>query len=88
VIFIKLHKNIFYYKDVHVCLVPEFKFELYGEKGVLEYVYNRLKTKRYCVIVVAEGAGDAVLDAKFGKDDSKQDASGNKDLGVIILIFF
>lgn len=26
-------------RDVHVCLVPEFKFNLYGKNGVLEYVY-------------------------------------------------
>jgi hypothetical protein len=34
-------------------------------------------------VVVAEGAGDAIVDAKYSKDESKHDASGNKDLGVI-----
>ncbi len=44
-------------RSVNVCLIPEFKFDLYGEKGVLNYVYERLKSKGRIVIVVAEGAG-------------------------------
>ena len=44
-------------RDVNICLIPEFKFELYGKNGVLEYICQRLKVKRHCVIVVAEGAG-------------------------------
>lgn len=26
-------------RDAHICLIPEFKFELYGERGLLEYCY-------------------------------------------------
>lgn len=26
-------------RDAHVCLIPEFKFELYGERGLLEYCF-------------------------------------------------
>lgn len=26
-------------RDVNICLLPEFKFELYGERGLLEYAY-------------------------------------------------
>jgi len=26
-------------RDVNVCLIPEFKFKLYGDNGVLEYVF-------------------------------------------------
>ena len=50
-------------RDVNICLVPEFKFELNGKYGVLEYTYQRLLTRRHCVIVVAEGAGEAMCDA-------------------------
>lgn len=42
--------------DVNICLVPEFGFELYGKNGLLEYICNRVRIKRHCVIVVAEGA--------------------------------
>ncbi len=69
-------------RDVHVCLVPEFKYKLYGENGVLEYIYKRLLAKRVCLVVVAEGAGDAALDAKLEKSGEK-DASGNAKLSDI-----
>ncbi|KAL4469541.1 hypothetical protein ABPG74_004794 [Tetrahymena malaccensis] len=69
-------------RDAHVCLVPEFKFNLYGEEGVLEYVYQRLLAKRNCIVVVAEGAGEAVLDAQFSNSGEK-DASGNTKLSDI-----
>lgn len=26
-------------RDANICLVPEFKFDLYGDNGLLEYVY-------------------------------------------------
>ena len=44
-------------RDVNICLVPEFPFELGGPRGLLEYIVKRLKHKRHCVMVVAEGAG-------------------------------
>ena len=47
-------------REANICLVPEFKFDLYGQYGVLEYAYQRLKNKGRLVIVVAEGAGEAV----------------------------
>lgn len=56
-----------------------------GPKGFLEYVYNRLLEKHHCVIVVAEGASEAVIDAEFG--DLGTDPSGNKilpDIGSYI----
>ena len=43
-------------RDVNICLVPEFKFDINGSKGLLEYVVKRLKIKRHVVIVIAEGA--------------------------------
>ena len=45
-------------RDVNICLVPEFPFELYGPRGLLDFIYRRLKHKKHCVIVVAEGAGN------------------------------
>lgn len=49
-------------RDVNICLVPEFSFDLYGEHGVIEYVINRLKVKRTCVIVISEGVGKYYID--------------------------
>jgi len=61
-------------RDVNICLVPEFAFELGGPRGLLEFVARRLKFKRKCVIVVAEGVPSAILDARL--DDVGQNASG------------
>ena len=44
-------------RDVNICLIPEAKFNLYGDKGVLSFIFKRLKLKGHCIIVVAEGAG-------------------------------
>jgi len=52
-------------RDVNVCLVPEFKYNIQGKNGLLEYVIQRLKLKRHCVIVVAEGAGIYILKYAF-----------------------
>ena len=48
-------------REVNVCLIPEFKFELYGQHGLLEYCHKRLLTKGTLVIVVAEGAGEVLI---------------------------
>jgi len=59
-------------RDVNICLVPEFKFDINGEKGLLKYLFeNRLKQKHHGVIVVAEGAALGVNDVRLveeGKD--------------------
>lgn len=59
-------------RDVNICLVPEFKFDIEGEKGLLKYIFEeRLKKKGHCVIAVAEGAALGVRDRELvekGKD--------------------
>ncbi|KRX02481.1 Phosphofructokinase domain [Pseudocohnilembus persalinus] len=52
-------------RNVNICLIPESQFDLYGEKGLLEYVYQRLSKGKSCVIVVAEGAIDGCRDLKM-----------------------
>lgn len=56
--------------------------DLYGEFGVLEYVYQQLKEKEHLVIVVAEGAGSGVLDLKELGEKVEKDESGNAKLSV------
>lgn len=59
---------------VNFCLVPEVEFTVEGEHGLLKAVERRFACgKDHCVIVVAEGAGQA-----FMKDlPQKRDRSGN-----------
>jgi 6-phosphofructokinase 1 len=54
--FIAMHASLAS-RDVNVCLVPEFKFDLGGPRGLLSYVHQRLQARGRCTIVVAEGAG-------------------------------
>lgn len=67
---------------VNFCLVPEVKFDLEGEHGLLTALERRLTAKNHAVIVVAEGAGQEYL-----KGETDVDASGNqihKDIGVFL----
>lgn len=71
---------------VNVALVPEVPFSLEGPHGLLAFLKQRLQspqvTRRRAVIVVAEGAGQDLLQANRGFD-----ASGNKlhgDIGLFL----
>jgi 6-phosphofructokinase 1 len=66
-------------RDVNFVLVPELRFELDGENGLLAHLEKRLKKRSHAVIVVAEGAGQDLLEAEA----TQRDASGNKILGDI-----
>jgi len=73
-------------RDVNICLIPESPFNLYGEKGLLSFIFNRLEIKNHCVIVVAEGAASAILDNKVDGTGLK-DKSGNAvlpDIGELL----
>ncbi len=67
--------------DANFCLVPEVPFRLEGKGGFLQALEERLRHKRHAVIVVAEGAGQDLME-KSG--ERQRDASGNvrlKDIG-------
>jgi 6-phosphofructokinase 1 len=70
--------------DVNFCLVPEVPFTLDGEGGFLEALEKRLLEKRHAVVVVAEGAGQDLIEAD---GTPHRDASGNvrlKDIGLFL----
>jgi len=62
----------------NLVLVPELPFDLEGGNGLFAYLEGRFAKKKSTVIVVAEGAGQAHLEA-----GSARDASGNVKLGDI-----
>jgi 6-phosphofructokinase 1 len=64
--------------DVNFVLVPEVPFDLYGENGFLHHLEERISSRGHAVVVVAEGAGQHLLEA-----EGDTDASGNKQLGDI-----
>ncbi|VAX35680.1 6-phosphofructokinase [hydrothermal vent metagenome] len=70
--------------DSNFCLIPEVSFVLDGQEGLLKVLERRLEKKHHAVIVVAEGAGQNLID---DKKDLGKDASGNiryKDIGLFL----
>jgi 6-phosphofructokinase 1 len=73
-------------RDVNVCLIPESPFNLFGEHGILNYIFERLNIKKHCVVVVAEGAGSSMMDKNL-HFTGKLDKSGNlvlPDIGKLL----
>jgi 6-phosphofructokinase 1 len=71
--------------DVNICMIPEVPFRLEGKGGLLNVLEERLAKKRHVVIVVAEGAGQDIMDPR--PDGPLKDASGNirlKDIGMFL----
>ncbi|MGD0516640.1 MAG: ATP-dependent 6-phosphofructokinase [Thermoguttaceae bacterium] len=70
-------------QDVNFTLIPEVPFALYGEKGFLNVLRQRMLLRKHAVIVVAEGAGQDLL----AVEKVERDASGNVkygDIGVFL----
>lgn len=67
--------------EANVVLIPEVPFDLEGEHGLLTLLEQRLHARRHAVVLVAEGAGQELLQRDDATDAT--DASGNKKLGDI-----
>lgn len=79
-------------RDVNICLIPEVHFQLEGQEGVYEAIIERAKIKGHCVVVIAEGAEDGLLEVekekvreRLGIVEDVKDESGNVKSMVIIL---
>ncbi len=68
-------------RGVDILLIPEVEYELYGKNGLLEYIFNLVLQRHRCVIVVAEGASESIIDYKL--DSKGTDKSGNVKLADI-----
>ncbi len=64
--------------EANCVLIPEVKFALDGPNGLLEYLYKRVVKRGHAVVIIAEGAGQEMVEAAAGAD-----ASGNKKLGDV-----
>ena len=65
-------------RDVNICLIPEIPFNLYGENGLLSFIFQRIKIKEHCVIVVSDGARLSV------KDYKTKNGKPVEDIGLVI----
>ncbi|GAA1234207.1 ATP-dependent 6-phosphofructokinase [Prauserella halophila] len=68
-----------------IVLIPEIAFALDGPDGLLAYVEQHVRKKGYVVIVLAEGAGQDLLEEPGlpHRNGQATDASGNLRLGKI-----
>lgn len=66
--------------EANFVLIPEVPFELHGENGLIHHLTRRLERRNHAVIIVAEGAGQGLLDASGAKET---DPSGNVRMGDI-----
>ncbi|EFN58628.1 hypothetical protein CHLNCDRAFT_29926 [Chlorella variabilis] len=67
---------------VDAVLIPEVQFTLEGEKGLFAYLENIIETKGHCVLCVAEGAGQEMVDCL---GEQAMDITGRpilKDVGL------
>ncbi|MDA3900228.1 MAG: ATP-dependent 6-phosphofructokinase [Spirochaetes bacterium] len=72
--------------DVNYTLIPEVKFDLDGPNGFLKTLEARLERSDHAVIVVAEGAGQDLIQNE-SVAESRYDASGNvklEDIGIFL----
>lgn len=70
--------------DVNYCLVPEVALPLDGERGLLRALEERLVRRHHAVIVIAEGAGQELVESPDGQ---RFDPSGNlrlNDIGAFL----
>ena len=69
-------------QEVNFCLVPEIPLKLDGPRGFLATLHMRMAERRHALVVVAEGAGQDLLD-----QSGQVDKSGNKlhaDIGLYL----
>jgi 6-phosphofructokinase 1 len=70
-------------QDVNFTLIPELPFALQGKAGFLPLLKERILKRSHALIVVAEGAGQDLLEGS----GQERDASGNvklKDIGPFL----
>jgi 6-phosphofructokinase 1 len=70
-------------QDVNFTLVPEVPFKLDGPRGFLASLKARILKRKHAVVVVAEGAGQELLETA----QAERDASGNlklRDIGLFL----
>jgi 6-phosphofructokinase 1 len=68
--------------DVNFTLIPEIPFDLQGEHGLLTHLRDRITGRGHAVVLVAEGAGQNLLE-----ESEESDASGNRilsDIGLFL----
>jgi len=65
--------------EVDFCLIPELPFEILGENGVMTNIVKRVQKQGSCLVVVAEGAEEGMINQAESITANKAvDGSGNQ----------
>lgn len=70
--------------NVDLCLIPEVPVKLDGPDGVLSHIHNVVTRKGHCVIVVAEGVGDVLLNQYGTVTDESGNSRKTMEIGVFL----
>jgi len=68
--------------EVNFVLVPEVRFDIHGQCGLLAALERRIQRRGHAVVVVAEGAGQDHMPSASDKDDSGNPRLG--DIGIML----
>lgn len=60
-----------------LCLVPEVDFYFDGPGGIVDHLYDRLVENNNALVIVAEGAGQKMMEEAGAAGDEVRDLSGN-----------
>lgn len=72
-------------RNVQACLIPEFPFDLKGEKGVLRLIEERFERNKSSVIVFSEGCNKSIRDYNLKVIGHEWDGEPVKeDVGEVI----
>ena len=74
--------------EVDFCIIPELPYELLGPNGLFSAIMQRVKESGHCVVVVAEGAEEGLINPNEKITAvEKRDGSGNRifdDIGTFM----
>jgi 6-phosphofructokinase 1 len=71
-------------QEVNYTLIPEIPFALHGKHGFLEVLEDRIVRRRHAVIVVAEGAGQTLMNGSPDLDASGNPRYRDRDIGAFL----
>lgn len=72
-------------RNTQACLVPEFPFDLRGEKGVIKFLEQRIKNRKCSVIVLSEGCNQSIRDYNLKVIGNEWDGEPVKeDIGLVL----
>jgi len=72
-------------RNTQACLVPEFSFDINGEKGLMAFIEKRMRIGKSSLIVLSEGCTESLRDYHLKVIGAEWDGVPIKeDVGLVI----